>query len=642
MIHADAVKVKSIFREDTTVWIIPTEPIGRTVIPPLFLSNGTDFVVTATGADSRPPPHDDLFKPFNGSINGTLEFNASDTVGPSLEVECTNTSYACMAFPSRLKIWSSRTHAPDSVLVSALFAGKDTWTEMFRNSMTDGSSDGGVHVLTLRQTLPTIIDTVFKNIRKFRIQFGTSDSAWLIHKVTFFRDVKLLSAVERRTNKDYGVCPSMSFTSSHTEDVTMTKMTRVLARLMDNTSCDDVFTNTSASSVSDASGGVTMESKVADHFKDNSTSTWKKATEGLTDAGKARFVANVRAEIQGEVQAYMSDETLRWSRGCGAMTAMATLMTNAQEDIACILNHLNTLSEVDGDTKTIKIVEFTSGEKITWKDFPAKMNISFTKNPNYLTAEVGRGLITIISTMLNSMTELTNGLSDVSQQTLLSAHKVSNDTVTHYLDLLTNVSIFIDSEYLDDTPATDHVIPCDILASVMVRKVVETYLGSADLKSTLETWRDENRADTQLNDDTEEVVLLNDDTEEVVLLNDDTEEVVLLNDDTEEVVLLNDDREEVVLLNDDREEVRRIDWMGLLLAPVLVVLAGGLVLFLGGPAVLLRRLTTTRSRVAVIGTVIVAALVGHILCLIYRHIGGAIACGMVLALGLYMMYRVTR
>ena len=117
-----------------------------------------------------------------------------------------------------------------------------------------------------------------------------------------------------------------------------------------------------------------MESKVAAHLKDNSTSTWEKATEGLTAAGKARFVANVRAEIQGEVQAYMSDETLRWSRGCGAMTAMATLMTNAQEDVACILNHLNTLSKGD-DTKTIKIVEVTrkTGESIASKNFPAKI-----------------------------------------------------------------------------------------------------------------------------------------------------------------------------------------------------------------------------------------------------------------------------
>lgn len=659
-VHPDAVQKKSIWKDEgeNDIWVIPKEPIGRTIIPPLFSTdvgkgeNDPKFSVTATGTTSL---KNEWYLPFNGGLNGALVFDASDdfdgssAVGhsPSVTVECSDPSG--MVFPSRMKIWSTKRHAPSSVKIyckTKLSNGNESdWSEIredgtennFLDALEDDPSNDAVQVFTMKFTHITteIIDddTDTKKVTKFKIEFTEYDSSFYsgadgrpatmnIHKITFFRDMKLYAdapAVDDTnsysgdtteyqypptrsySDVDICVCPTMEFTSSNEEDETMTKMTETLGRLLENTSCDDVLRNTFGSDLwgkMDTSAGGSTEAMVEAHINNKTKLGWTDSTNNLSTGGKTRFAADVYAEMKGEAQALMNNDTLKQSRGCDAMTAMAALMTNAQKEASCLINKIQSTTTT-GNENTIKIVLNAgniTGSTITQKaSIHAKMAVNFASD-----TDIGSTLNTIMSSMLNSMTEIENGLSaeglfapavsatasgTISQRNMNeAARKVSNDVITEQLASLKNkVDLVINAKDITDSTVTQEtVIDSELLAGMMVRTVVENQLEGKFFAETLADWKSENTADS---------------------------------------------------------EGVSFDWMGLLLAPVLAVVAGGLFLFLGGPAFLMRTLTTTRSRVAVIGTVIAAALIGHILCLIYDSVGGAIACGIVLVLGLFMAYK---
>ena len=393
----------------------------------------------------------------------------------------------------------------------------------------------------------------------------------------------------------------MEFTSNTDEDVTVAKMTETLRKLMENTSCDDIFRNTLASDVSgklDTAGSATTDSSVKAHVDNNTSAKWSGLTNGFSAGGEAKFAADVRAEMQSEAQALFNNDTLKQSRGCDAMTAMAVLMTNAQKEASCLMNSINSTSTAASEN-TINITLNSGniiGSTVTQSgSVYSKMKVNFAAE-----TDIGATLNTIMSSMLNSMAEIDNGMSaeglfapavgataagTIAQRTMNeNARTVSNNVVTQQLaSLKSGVDLVINAkDIIDSTVLQDVVIDTEILAGIMVRNVVEAQFESKFFAETLADWKSENTADS---------------------------------------------------------EGVSFDWMGLLLAPVLAVVAGGLFLFLGGPAFLMRTLTTTRSRVSVIGTVIAAALIGHILCLIYGSVGGAIACGIVLVLGLFMAYK---
>ena len=663
-VHPDAVQKKSIWKDDDEddIWVIPKEPIGRTIIPPLFSTevgkgeNDPKFSVTATGTASL---KNDWYLPFNGGLNGALVFDASDDTdgssstggnGPSIEINCSDPSG--MVFPSRLKIWSTKRHAPASANIYCKFKDGGEWMKMsehktetpFLDAMGDDPSEDAVQVLNMTVNclqyysggIDMLADNATKKVTDFKIEFSEYDSSFYsgadgrpatmnIHKITFFRDIEVYaekpgdgnqysveeakygyppdrdSSADTRDDLNTCVCPTMEFTSSNEEDETMSKMTETLGRLLENTSCDDVLRNTFGSDLwgkMDTSAGGSTEAMAEAHINNKTEIGWKESTNDLSTGGKTRFAADVYAEMKGEAQALMNNDTLKQSRGCDAMTAMAALMTNAQKEASCLINKIQSATNTQGEN-TVKIVLNAgniTGSTITQSaSIHAKMAVNFASD-----TDIGSTLNTIMSSMLSSMTEIENGLSaeglfapavsatasgTISQRNMNEAARaVSNNVITQQLaSLKNNVDLVINAKDITDSTVTqDIVVDSELLAGMMVRTVVENQLESKFFAETLADWKSENTADS---------------------------------------------------------EGVSFDWMGLLLAPVLAVVAGGLFLFLGGPAFLMRTLTTTRSRVAVIGTVIAAALIGHILCLIYGSVGGAIACGIVLVLGLFMAYK---
>lgn len=658
-LRSEAIPIKSIWKDDDKkdIYVIPKEPIGRTIIPPLFSTgigkepNAPEFEVTATGTVS---PSSDWYLPFNGGLDGALRFNTVDTYDgddtasnasveydPSLAIICSDPSG--MVLPSRVKIWTTKRHAPKGVRVYCKFKGEQIWQSIhdgttgreFQNVTEDDTSDDAVQVSTMKFT-HIVKDTIAstydqEQVVALKIDFDEyaprfySGDTMNIHKVTFFRDFELFAERPSETTDektgdgiyppdrsnvlqdnttrtdDRCACPTMEFTSSNAEDVTMAKMTEVMARLMENTSCDDVFSNNFTSDVSgklNTAASAMTDSEVEAHVNNNTSAKWSGLTNKFSAGGKARLAADVRAEMQSEAQAYMNNDTLKRSRGCDAMTAMATLMTNAQKEASCLMNNINeTTSNNSNNTITIKLKagNITNSNITQTATTVGSMIVKFAGDNT-----IGSSLNTIMSSMLNSMSEIENGMSaeglfapavsataagTISQRTMNeAARSVSNNVITQQLATLrNNTELYIDAaDITDSTVLQTADITSEIIAGMIVRNVVETQFKSDLFAKTLADWKSENTTDA---------------------------------------------------------EGVSFDWMGLLLAPVLAVVAGGLFLFLGGPAILMRTLTTTRSRVVVIGTVIAAALIGHILCLIYNNIGGAIACGIALAMGIYMAYR---
>ena len=598
---------------------VPPVKTRRTVIPPLHSNAPDDVRYRVSSSDNAVT----AFAPFNGGIDEAMVSNVVENVTVSLVVEKYGKDGPPVMFiplADELSIVSTRGHAPARLRVEVrpLDGQWRAWNLDESLAWTPRSDTPGDAVLraTVKQDMANA-DRLLDDIVAYRFTFhpdvtnGVRDAdrrlLMHIHQLSLFKDLVMLNQADIPADPQAqsGPCPSMEFTNNTAEDRTMSAMTEQMTKLLGNTQCDSIFQNnfgTSAIAKLDTSADATFDSEVRARTRAamEGQAGWG-GVSGKAEAeaqGEAKVKANVTAELKSEMRGAMNNDTLSRSTGCEAMTAMARLMTNAQKEATCLMNTLNTTTtastrsdislsiEVGGD-----IIDSTITQTAVSK---GTVSVKFLDS-----SEIGSELTSIMASMLDSTAQLENGMTakgafapsvgakvvgtskqqSVSEQARSVINRVITDQLVE-LDQGTDIRLRVGGSIIGSTITQDAEVSLDLVAGMMVERVIDSHLSSDYMSSIRDEWKSTNKAAT---------------------------------------------------------EGLSFDFFGTLLAPLIAAGVAGLFLVLGGPTALVRlggRYLLLSATVVLLGSV-----VGLAVSATASNTGGIVASAIGLLLGLYLLYK---
>ena len=466
--------------------------------------------------------------PFDGSTEYGATFSVMDAVPMSITVarvaslvnaERTTTSmFTRIPVATHCRVWSKKTFLPSTIQLQITRDGDDDPVDMPVRAagLTWQQAENGLQVTTI------VLDERNKApVQSYTFVFGADAESTTEREVHIYR-IKLLHEVqyegddanlytdtsEAATNP--GPCQKMPFTGSN-ENKTLERMNEQMGGTLANTQCDDLLQtsfDTYAAAKADMVTTADFESEVTARTdaKMKGEAGWggASAETSVSASGRAKVKAAATNDLKTEMAGSLSAGFTKRLRGCEAITAMAQLMASAQKEATCVMTKLNsTMATEVGIKQTINAsvgdVEDSNLEIRNKSNIV--MKVSFASS-----SEVDSTLTAIMSTMLDSMTDIDNSMSSeglfvpsvgaktfgvgASTSVAESSKTFANEVVTKQMAILRmdqEINFSAGNVLRSDIKLTNE-IAIEAIAGMMVDAAFKTALDStmtAELKSKI-------------------------------------------------------------------------------------------------------------------------------------------------------------
>jgi hypothetical protein len=556
--------------------------------------------------------------PFDGSTEFGMSFNLleagkmSITVSKVDAVDSTlvNTKTAnTIAVASHCRIWSKEKFSPSAVkiqtftddLVPSDLLPLDTTIGLRWNKAENGLQVANIALDPRNKARVRGYNFIFSATAESASNTGTDGFNVHIYRIALYNEIQYTGGTA--TDKPAGipgVCPAMEFTGS-TENKTLEHMNETMGETLTNTQCDTLFqtefaTYAAAELENNTSADFDSEVEARTDASMSGEANWGGVSgrASASASGRAKVKAAVTNELKTSMSASMGASLTSRARGCEAMTAMAQLMASAQKEATCVMNTLNNTMTSSGVLKQeidVIVGNITDSSATVMNQGSTKMVVKFASS-----SEIDSTLTSIMSCMMDSITDVTNGISSEglfapqvgakvygvggSASIAEASRTFANKVVTEQMaSLRVDQSIrFRAGDILRSTVNVINDGSIDTVAGLMVTNVVKAVMDSEMLAAQKASWRSKNSA---------------------------------------------------------ASKGATFDFMGMLLAPLIAVLVVGLFFLVGGPALLHRLATKYTMMFAVV--VLVGSIVGMV---ISDSIGGYAASGIGIGLSLYLFFLV--
>ena len=533
------------------------------------------------------------------------------STNPDVKVTIADTS---IELATHCRIWSMLDHLPSKVTVTAHHVDntKTVMGVIDPKLVWEPSGENKMLVAMLkfdpeRKPLIAIKGYTFafeagEGVKVFPSGVGTT--AIHIYRLSLMREIvyetdKETSDRKKQEDTISGPCPAMNFTTDPNDSKTLADMTTRMGETMENTQCDAVLENMFKTY---AAGTLTNNTTAnAQSSASTSATVSGSASVGWT-GGNVQSAGTATGDVQGSVsgtnnldtamQASAGNDTRKREQGCEAVVAMTQLMANAQREATCMMTTLN--NSMKAQINIDQTIEFDagniSGSNVTITNSSnTKMIVNFA-NSN----EIDSALTSIMSTMMDSVVDVKNGMTAEGAFAPTVSSKVfganattsiseanrqfCNTVVTDQLaSIRKNQTIRFTAKDITDSVVTiANESSVEFLAGMMVQNVVKQVMESSHMSDLKAKWKIDNSA---------------------------------------------------------ASKGLSFDFMGMLLAPLLVVGCIGLFFVVGGPMLLKK--FASKYLVLFATAVLVGSVVGMILS---SSIGGYAASGLGIACSLYLYF----